>query len=181
MPLKQIFATVKSTIDRDEWTSDLREARRSLVYPSWSIYSLPRGKIELAIDQACSYYISTLLHQLNRGEGKPFTVIPVLCCIQLYLWFYVISSLLYAVSIRMKNNNESAISLLFVSLYIIIDWNFISYTFTFSSSLLSSINFVPSSDRYKLQNRFRVFLFCFCDYSIKPIKQCFYNVFITLW
>jgi hypothetical protein len=29
------------------------------------------------------------------------------------------------------------------SLYI--DWNFISYTFTFSSSLLSSINFVPSS------------------------------------
>ena len=54
----------------------------------------------------------------------------------------------------MKNNNESAISLLFVSLYI--DWNFISYTFTFSSSILSSINVVPSSERYKLQNRFRV-------------------------
>ena len=54
--------------------------------------------------------------------------------------------LLYAVSIRMKNNNESAISLLFVSLYI--DWNFISYTFTFSSSLLSSFNFVQSSVRY---------------------------------
>ena len=86
------------------------------------------------------------------------------------------------VTIRMKNNNESAISLLFVSLYI--DRNFISYTFTFSSSLLSSINFVPSSERYKLQNRFCVFVFlffffvfCFCDYSIKPIKQCFYNVF----
>ena len=63
---------------------------------------------------------------------------------------------MYAVSIRMKNNNESAISLLFVSLYI--DWNFISYTFTFSSSLLSSINCVPSSERYKLQNRFRGFL-----------------------
>ena len=58
----------------------------------------------------------------------------------------------------MKNNNESAISLLFVSLYI--DWNFISYTSTFSSSLLSSINFVPSSERYKLKNRFRGF-FCF--------------------
>ena len=58
----------------------------------------------------------------------------------------------------MKNNNESAISLLFVSLYI--DWNFISYTFTFSSSLLSSINLVSSSERYKLQNRFRV-IFCF--------------------
>ena len=72
---------------------------------------------------------------------------------------YVISSLLYAVSIRMKNNNESAISLLFVSLYI--DWNCISYTFTFSSSLLSLINFVPSFERYKLQNRFRVFWFVF--------------------
>ena len=72
----------------------------------------------------------------------------------------------------MKNNNESAISLLFVSLYI--DWNFISYTFTFSSSLLSSINFVPSSERYKLQKRFRVFCLFVClfvvflggDYSI---------------
>jgi hypothetical protein len=58
--------------------------------------------------------------------------------------------------------------------YIHVDWNFISYTFTFSSSLLSSINFVPSSERYKLQNRFRVYLFvcCFflCDYSIKRIN-----------
>ena len=55
---------------------------------------------------------------------------------------------------------------------------------TFSSSLLSSINFVPSSERYKLQNRFRVFFlcafFCVCDYSIKPIKQCFYNVFLCI-
>ena len=58
--------------------------------------------------------------------------------------FYVISSLLYAVSIRMKKNNESAISLLFVSLSI--DWNLLLYTFTFSSSLLSLINLVILRD-----------------------------------
>ena len=52
----------------------------------------------------------------------------------------------------MKNSNESAISLLFVSLYL--DWNFISYTFTFSSSLLSSINFVPSSERNNKSSRY---------------------------
>ena len=65
----------------------------------------------------------------------------------------------------MKNNNESAISLLFVSLYI--DWNFISYTFTFSSSILSSINVVPSSERYKLQNRLRVFFVFFLGVIIR--------------
>ena len=65
----------------------------------------------------------------------------------------------------MKNNNESAISLLFVSLYI--DWNIISYTFTFSSSILSSINVVPSSERYKLQNRFRVFFVVFFGVIIR--------------
>ena len=147
------------------------------------VNSLPRGKIYLAIEQACNYWV-LYYTDLNRGEIKLFTDFPVLCCI-LYLWFYVISSLLYAVSIRMKNTNECAISLLLVCLYI--DWNLISYTFTFSSSLLSSIKFVPSSKRYKLQNRLQEPCFCFvlgffsCDFSIKPIKQCFYNVFITLW
>jgi hypothetical protein len=83
----------------------------------------------------------------------------------------------------MKNNNESATSLLFVSLYI--DWNFISYTFTFSSSLLSSINFVPSSERYKLQNHFRFFFLCLFDktnqtmflYCINNIVIMYFRIF----
>ena len=77
----------------------------------------------------------------------------------LYFIFVILCYFFSFVSIRMKNNYESAISLLLVSLYI--DWNFISYTFTFSFSLLSSINLVPSSERYKLQNRFRGFFCCF--------------------
>ena len=68
----------------------------------------------------------------------------------------------------MKNNNESSISLPFVSLYI--DWNFISYTFTLSSSLLSSISFVPRSERYKLQIRIRVFCCFFVVFLVVIIR-----------